>query len=332
MSARILSGGEGVRETIRLLRSGEVVGVPTETVYGLAGHAFDPLAIAKIFEAKQRPLTDPLIVHLADAGELDRVTCWESDSQQEVVHALAKAFWPGPFTMLLKRNPDIPDLVTSGSESVAVRVPSHPLFREVLSGLGAPVAAPSANRFGKISPTSPEDVLLELGEAIPAILDGGSCQHGMESTIVRVTGEGIEILRPGPVTVEDLIPFGHVQRSERLVNTPGSLPGHYAPGKTLSIIKTDIKEVIPEEGSALLAFQAPPPEVAARFALVKVLSPLGDVKEAAVQFYGHLRSLDRSEALQILAEPIPEIGIGIAIMDRLRRAAFGSIQKTGHQE
>ena len=154
----------------------------------------------------------------------------------------------------------------------------------------------------------------------------------MESTIVRVTGEGIEILRPGPVTVEDLIPFGHVQRSERLVNTPGSLPGHYAPGKTLSIIKTDIKEVIPEEGSALLAFQAPPPEVAARFALVKVLSPLGDVKEAAVQFYGHLRSLDRSEALQILAEPIPEIGIGIAIMDRLRRAAFGSIQKTGHQE
>ena len=331
MSARILSGDEGVRETIRLLRSGEVVGVPTETVYGLAGHAFDPLAIAKIFEAKHRPLTDPLIVHLANAGELDRVTCWENDSQRDLVHALGKTFWPGPFTMLLKRKPDIPDLVTSGSESVAVRVPSHPLFREVLSGLGAPVAAPSANRFGKISPTSPQDVLLELGESIPAILDGGSCQHGMESTIIRITGEGMEILRPGPVTEEDLIPFGHVVRAARIVNTPGSLPGHYAPGKPLTIIKTDINAVLPPGGSALLAFQTPLPEVASRFTSVKVLSPSGDVKEAAVQFYGHLRSLDRSDALQIFAESIPELGIGIAVMDRLRRAAFGSIHKTGHQ-
>lgn len=328
--ARILSGLEGVGETVRLLRSGEVVGIPTETVYGLAGHVFDPLAIAKIFEVKGRPLTDPLIVHLGDPNELSCVASWESDAEKALVSRLAEVFWPGPLTILLKRNPDIPDLVTSGSENVAVRVPSHPLFRQVLDGLGAPVAAPSANRFGKISPTSPRDVLFELGNAIEAILDGGPCAHGVESTIVRVSGERIEILRHGPITEEDLRNFGQIVSSDRNGITPGSLPGHYAPGKRLSILNSDITKLIPEPASALLAFRQPPPDVAARFYTVEVLSPKGDLREAAVQFYSHLRALDQSTAVQILAEPLPEEGIGKAIMDRLRRASYGSLHQTGH--
>jgi L-threonylcarbamoyladenylate synthase len=328
--ARILSGEEGVAETIQLLRSGEVVGIPTETVYGLAGHAFNPLAIARIFEVKGRPLTDPLIVHLGDPEVLSRVARWESDAEKALVSKLAESFWPGPLTILLKKNPDIPDLVTSGSESVAVRVPSHPLFQQVLKGLGAPVAAPSANRFGKISPTSPRDVLFELGKSIEAILDGGPCAHGVESTIVRVSGERIEILRHGPITEEDLRKFGQIVSSNRNGNTPGSLPGHYAPGKRLSILETDIKDLIPEPGSAFLAFRQPAPDVATRFHTVKVLSPKGDLREAAVQFYGHLRALDQSAAVQILAEPLPEEGIGKAIMDRLRRASYGSLHETGH--
>jgi len=306
------------------------VGIPTETVYGLAGHAFDPLDIARIFEVKGRPLTDPLIVHLGDPEELSRVARWESDSEKALVSKLAESFWPGPLTILLKKNPDIPDLVTSGSESVAVRVPSHPLFRQVLKGLGAPVAAPSANRFGKISPTSPRDVLFELGKSIEAILDGGPCAHGVESTIVRVSGERIEILRHGPITEEDLRKFGQIVSSNRNGNTPGSLAGHYAPGKRLSILEADIKDLIPEPCSAFLAFRQPAPDVEARFHTVEVLSPEGDLREAAIQFYGHLRALDQSAAVQILAEPLPEEGIGKAIMDRLRRASYGSLHQTGH--
>lgn len=330
MKARILSGEEGVEEAIRLLQTGEVVGVPTETVYGLAGHVFDPSAIAKIFEVKGRPLSDPLIVHLADQEDLPRVARMESGAQEALVSSLAEAFWPGPLTILLKKNPDIPDLVTAGSESIAVRVPSHPLFRRLLSGLGSPVAAPSANRFGKISPTSPQDVLFELGESIKAVLDGGACSHGVESTIVRVSGEGMEILRQGPVTEEELKEFGQILAPSGNTKTPGSLPGHYAPGKPLSIMESDIQGIHPKPGVALLAFRKPDPNIASRFHSVKVLSPKGDLREAAIQLYGHLRALDQSDAVEILAEALPDEGIGRAIMDRLRRASYGSMKGTGH--
>ena len=334
MSARNLAGAEGVAECAELLRRGEVAGVPTETVYGLAADAFQPLAVARIFEAKGRPLTDPLIVHLPEVGWLGRVVRFSSSEQRDLVGKLAAAFWPGPLTLILPKHPDLPDLVTAGSETVAVRVTSHPLFQEVLRKVGSPLAAPSANRFGRISPVSAQDVHSELGETIPAILDGGRCSHGLESTILSVRGEGMQILRPGPITEDQLNKYGHIVSSGRegsLVNRPGSLPGHYAPKKDLSILDSDIKSFVPKPKTALLAFRTPDPEIASRFAMVSVLSASGDLKEAAANFYAALRCLDESEVDMIVAEPLPKEGVGVAIMDRLQRASHGSKHGTGHQ-
>lgn len=325
MIAQVLSGEEGIQEAVATLHRGEVVGLPTETVYGLAGDALNPLAAARIFEAKGRPLTDPLIVHLPEAQWLGRVASFESPEQQSQVEQLAAAFWPGPLTLILKKNHDLCDLVTAGMESVAVRVTAHPLFQKVLYQLDSPLAAPSANRFGKISPTSAEDVRIELGNMIPLILDGGVCEHGMESTIVAVKDQILEILRPGPITREQLSQYGHVVTPGEIVNTPGSLPGHYAPKKELQIIKTDIKTFIPPPKSALLVLRTPEPEVAARYDTIEVLSPSGDLREAAAGFYGALRRLDGCESVIIIAEPLPEEGIGVAVMDRMRRASYGSV-------
>ena len=310
------------------------MGVPTETVYGLAADAFQPLAVARIFEAKERPLTDPLIVHLPEAAWLERVVRFDSLKQGELVEKLAAVFWPGPLTLILPKQPALPDLVTAGSEQVAVRVSAHPLFQEVIRLVGSPLAAPSANRFGSISPVSAEDVHSELGKSISWILDGGPCLHGLESTILSVSDEGMEILRPGPVTEEELKRFGHIiprGSREHAVNTPGSLPGHYAPKKILSILESDIKTFSPDPKTGLLSFQTPEPEIASRFEAVKVLSPSGDLREAAANFYAALRSLDQSESDMIISERLPEKGIGVAIMDRLRRASHGSRHGTGNQ-
>jgi L-threonylcarbamoyladenylate synthase len=328
--ARIVSGEEGVAECAALLQAGGIAGVPTETVYGLAGDAFQPLAVASIFEAKGRPLTDPLIVHVPEAGWIERVALFESDIKRDLVDRLAKAFWPGPLTLLLKKHPDIPELVTAGSERIAVRVTAHPLFQDVLRKVGSPLAAPSANCFGRISPVSSEDVRSELGKVISLILEGGASRHGLESTILSLSSEGMEILRPGPITEDQLKEFGHIFHRESIVKTPGSLPGHYAPRKDLSILNSDIMEVSNAGRSGLLAFRQPEAEIATRFQVVKVLSPTGDLREAAANFYSHLRALDESEVETIYSEALPEEGIGVAIMDRLRRAEYGSKQGTGH--
>lgn len=317
MSTRLLVGEEGIEKSVELLRCGEIVALPTETVYGLAGDAFQPLALARIFEAKGRPLSDPLIVHLPEAGWLSRVTRFSSEEQRRMVGKLATAFWPGPLTLLLPKHPDLPDLVTAGSEQVAVRVTSHPLFQKVLYRLASPLAAPSANRFGRISPTTALDVQIELGDKISLILDGGRCEHGMESTIVAVHEERMEILRPGPITMEELKEIGHVSLKMSIVNTPGNLPGHYAPKKRLQIINSDIKS---NPKAAYLGFS----KAHAEFAAQEILSPRGDLREAAANFYGALRRLDQGAGDFILAESLPEIGIGVAIMDRLRRASYGS--------
>ena len=330
MSARVLLGERGIEEAVTTLRRGEVVALPTETVYGLAGDAFQPLAIARIFEAKGRPLSDPLIVHLPEVGWLNRVASFDSPEQQKLVEGLASAFWPGPLTLILKKHPALPDLVTAGMDRVAVRVTAHPLFQEVLRRLDSPLAAPSANRFGRISPTSATDVHIELGMSISLILDGGPCEHGMESTIVAVKEEGLEILRPGPVTKDQLKEYGHLFETPATVNIPGSLPGHYAPKKRLQIIDSDIMELIPTPGNALLSLRNPPPEITRQFCVVGVLSPSGDLREAAANFYGMLRRLDCSKSDMIYAESLPEEGIGVAIMDRMKRAEYGSMHGTGH--
>ena len=329
-SARIVSGAEGVLECAALLQAGGIAGVPTETVYGLAANAFQPLAVASIFEAKGRPLTDPLIVHLPDAGWIERVAIFKTDIERDLVNRLAQAFWPGPLTLLLKKHPDIPELVTAGSDRIAVRVTAHPLFQEVLRKVGSPLAAPSANRFGRISPVTALDVQSELGEVILLILDGGASQHGLESTILSLTPQGMEILRPGPITEDQLKEFGHIIQGESIVKTPGSLPGHYAPRKHLSILKSDIMGLSNAGSHGLLAFREPVGDIAARFRVVKVLSSSGDLKEAAANFYSHLRALDESGVEGIYSEALPEEGIGVAIMDRLRRAEYGSRHGSGH--
>jgi len=344
VSTQILAGEEGISASVEVLRKGGVVGLPTETVYGLAGDAFQPMAVARIFKAKGRPLTDPLIVHLPEAGWLDRVVFFSSHEQRQLVHDLASAFWPGPLTLLLPKHPDLPDLVTAGSDRVAVRVTAHPLFQEVLRRLCSPLAAPSANRFGRISPTSSIDVQIELRDRIPLILDGGPCEHGMESTLVAVdTKENEEvpitlsILRPGPITKDQLIQFGHVSRPGRIVNSPGSLPGHYAPTKRLQIIDPDIKGFIPNTSTAqsgtygYLAFKSAPQGIAQECDTLEILSPTGNMEEAAANFYAALRRLDQSNVDILYAESLPEEGIGVAIMDRLRRASYGSNHGTGHQ-
>lgn len=328
----MLHGEAGIAESVALLRAGGVVGIPTETVYGLAADAFQPVALARIFEAKDRPLSDPLIVHLPEASWLERVVATRVVADRDLMERLASAFWPGPLSILLPRHPDLPDLVTAGSEWVAVRVTSHPLFQEVIRGLGSPIAAPSANRFGRISPTMAEDVQMELGEVISGILDGGACSHGMESTILALHEGHMEVLRPGPITEDQLIHFGHIVRRERLVNTPGSLLGHYAPGKELHILKKDINQQEIPVNSGVISFRGMEVDVARQFARMEILSPSGDLREAASNFYGALRSLDKSEVDIIFSESLPEEGIGVAIMDRLRRAEYGSKNKYGHHD
>src|SRR5205085_10451904 len=189
-----------------LLHAGQVVSLPTETVYGLAGDAFNPEAVARIFETKERPRFDPLIVHLADRKSLDQV----SETETKVVPELAEAFWPGPLTIVLRKRDAIPDIVTAGLETVAVRMSANPIFIKVVRKFGRPIAAPSANRFGHISPTRATHVLDELGGRIPLIVDDGPTQHGIESTIVRIVDGSIEILRNGPVTAEKLADFAPI--------------------------------------------------------------------------------------------------------------------------
>lgn len=327
---RVLSGREGVSEAVSLLRGGQVVALPTETVYGLAGNAFDPIAVARIFEAKGRPLSDPLIVHLPDPGWIGRVALLEGNEEQGMVERLAEAFWPGPLTLLLPRHPDLPELVTSGSDHVAVRVTSHFLFQEVLRMSGLPLAAPSANLFGRISPTSAEDVRNELGGRISLILDGGRCLHGVESTILALEQGGLKILRPGPISKEDLIPFGHLVSSTSHGSTPGSLPGHYAPRKPLQIYESDIPVRLSKERIGWIPFRDPEPLQKRGWGGLEILSPSGDLKEAAANLYGALRRLDQSSCESLLVEALPEEGIGVAIMDRLRRAEYGSKHGIGH--
>lgn len=312
MTTTILLADEGVASAVDFLKKEEVVALPTETVYGLAGNAFSSKAVASIFEAKERPLSDPLIVHLLDISWLDRVAVMPKD-QQEMIIALAENFWPGPLTLLLPRSAVVPDLVTAGLETVAVRIPAHPLMRKVLAELDQPLAAPSANSFGKISPTSAEAVLKELKGKIPLILDGGPSSHGLESTIVWPNDGVLQILRPGPITAEMLHSFGKVLAQPVEGKAPGSLKSHYAPRKKLAWFDP---EQLPQQQKGLLAFS----KTREGFGALQVLSPSGNLKEAAANLYSALRRLDESNAESLLVECVPEEGIGSAIMDRLRRA------------
>ena len=311
---------ETVGRAVALLEVSEVVALPTETVYGLAADALSAAAVVKIFETKERPRFDPLIVHLPERGWLERVALIAKESRL-LVDQLVDRFWPGPLSLVLPRRDLVPGIVTAGLTTVAVRMSAHPIFTEVVGRFGKPLAAPSANRFGRISPTSAADVAEELSGRIPLIVDGGETPHGIESTVVALRGGAMEILRSGPVAREELEKFGEVRlSSSEKAESPGQLPSHYRPATRL-IIAEEISAVPVPRGKrygALLWSDQPFSET---FVESRRLSRSGDLREAAANLFRQLRELDRAHLDCIVAEALPEEGLGVAIMDRLRRAA-----------
>ena len=319
MRTEIVAGAAALARAVELLRAGELVALPTETVYGLAADSLNIAAVTKIFEVKERPRFDPLIVHLPTRQALEAI----ADVDPPLVSALAQRFWPGPFTIVLPRRDPIPDLVTAGMQTVAVRMSAHPLFSSIVRHFGAPVAAPSANRFGRISPTTAQHVKEELNGRIPLIVDGGDTLHGIESTIVRVVNNGIEILRQGPITAEMLAEFAPVRAahvSDSAVLSPGQLPTHYAPRTKLMLVE-DLRTFQPPEGKRVGALSFQPQPKVPRFVAARSLSATGDLTEAAAKLFAALRQLDEENLDLLVAEKVPNRGIGAAINDRLRRAA-----------
>jgi L-threonylcarbamoyladenylate synthase len=313
---------------VELLRQGEIVALPTETVYGLAAHALDPIAVAKIFEAKERPRFDPLIVHLPDEQWLERLAKVDNRSRAQI-EKLITQFWPGPLTLVLNRQSTVPEIVTAGLDTVAVRMSSHPVFAEIISAFGKPLAAPSANRFGRISPTTAQHVFDELSGHIPLIVDAGPTAHGIESTIIAVRGDNIDILRRGPITEEELRAIGFQPMSDRQdadatrVLVPGQLPSHYAPATPLRLVD-DAKLFVskPNQRVALLAWK--PRQKDTRFAAIRCLSEKQNLREAAANLFRYLRELDELGLDLIVAERVPVQGLGAAILDRLERASHDS--------
>jgi L-threonylcarbamoyladenylate synthase len=313
---------DAVEAAVYLLSGGYPVALPTETVYGLAAWAANPDAVMRVFGVKERPKFDPLIVHLPDAGWLDGVAAIPR-GDWPLVNRLVQKFWPGPLTLVLPKTDLIPDIVTAGLETVAVRISSHPIFRSVVQAFGQPLAAPSANRFGRISPTTAQHVVEELGGKIHLVVDGGPTTHGVESTVITLREENIWILRNGPITAEDLKPFAKtVATAHRtaLPNAPGQLKSHYAPKTPLKLLSPDERPLGDSKRRAgLLAWCSG--DDARGFKSVQILSRTGDLKEAAASLFAKLRVLDNAGLDLIVAEPVPEEGLGIAINDRLRKAA-----------
>ena len=323
------------REAAEALAAGQVVALPTETVYGLGADAFCESAVAEVFAVKERPSFDPLICHLPTAAAVHDVA-EVAPELRELVDKLAAEFWPGPMTLVLPRKACVPDIVTSGLPTVACRVPRHEVMRGAARALGHPIAAPSANRFGHISPTSAQAVLKELGGRIPLLVDAGACSEGLESTILQPCLDergkpAVRLLREGPVTREKLrglcrvIKPGKGKPAESAPNAPGQLKSHYAPTKPL-IICDPRQPFTPKPGVAygLISYQGDSPLAAQDcWAEVMALSPgSGRLAEAAVRLFAVMRSMDELESVQVIvAEQLPETGLGCAMMDRLRRAS-----------
>lgn len=300
------------------LEKGELVAIPTETVYGLAGNAFDVKAVAKIFAVKNRPTFDPLIVH---THRIEQIEYFVKDFPPKA-RLLAEHFWAGAMTLLLPKKEVIPDLVTAALPTVAVRIPKHPLTLQLLESLSFPLAAPSANPFGYISPTSAQHVATQLGGKIPYILDGGNCQVGIESTIIGFENEDVIIYRLGGLSVEAIEQVvGKVTvktHSSSNPNAPGRLESHYAPTKPLYIEKEILDKFAPQE-IGVLCFSEYLPAIPHENQCL--LSPNGDVVEAAQHLFAMMRRLDAMPVKVIFAELLPEESLGRAINDRLRRAS-----------
>ncbi len=310
--------GRDVGRAVDLLKKSELVAVPTQTVYGLAGNALDEEAIAKIFQVKNRPSFDPLITHIASIDWLETLCKDIPDEAYQV----AQAFWPGPLTMTLPRKNHIPDILCSGLPAMAIRMPSHNLFRELLGLLCFPLAAPSANPFTYISPTSSQHVLDQLGGKIPYILDGGACEIGIESTIIHFEKGEVILLREGAIDQESLqkvLGKPLIIPKKNIKIAPGAHKKHYAPNK--KVIIGDIAQLIPkfdQDDIGIISFQKQ--YVPDGRLPQEVLSPSGDLKEAAKNLFKALRTIDNASVSTILMEYVPNYGIGRAINERIRKA------------
>lgn len=315
--------GTDLALAVEILERGGLVAIPTETVYGLAGNALNPLAVAKIFEAKQRPHFDPLIVHVRSADEVEKY----AEEFPDAAKRLVEHYWPGPLTLVLPRKPNIPELVTAGGPTVALRVPDHPLTQALLGMLDFPLAAPSANPFGYISPTTAVHVQAQLGGKIDYILDGGVCKVGIESTVIAFEGDKGRILRLGGLdskAVEAWVPDLEIQTSSSSNPlSPGQLDRHYAPNTRL-LIAADLAKYLrmhqTPANTALIVYHRPQLEWPAEKQFI--LSPSGSTTEAAARLYAILREADAAGYALIIAEEAPLNGLGPAINDRLRRASF----------
>ena len=310
---------------VELLRKGEPVALPTETVYGLAADALNPIAVAKIFEAKERPRFDPLIVHLPNREWLEKIADLPACDRQLILK-LAEKFWPGPFTIVLPKREIVPEIVTAGLDTVAVRISAHPVFAEIVRELDEPLAAPSANRFGRVSPTIAQHVLDELAGRIPLIIDAGATEHGLESTIVTVRDARITVLRRGPITHEQVSEFADTVTAPLAdkISSPGQLPSHYAPTTPLHLVD-DAELFSPQKNQRIGLLAWRPRRIgdghSLKFAAVRNLSERGDLREAAANLFRYLRELDALGLRLIVAERVPSQGLGATIMDRLERAS-----------
>lgn len=310
-----LWSADRIEDAARSLRAGEVVAFPTETVYGLGGDATSDLAVARIFDAKGRPRFNPLITHVPDLATARTLAVFDARAEQ-----IAERFWPGPLSLVLPRASRCPVslLASAGLDTLAIRMPAHPIAHALLRATGRPLAAPSANRSGRVSPTRAADVLAELEGRIAAVLDGGPCQVGIESTVLDLGGTTPTLLRPGGITREALEavigPVATTSVTDAAPRSPGMLESHYAPERPLRLVAHDCRP-----GEALLALG--PGSAPEGFREIRWLSRSGDLTEAAANLFASLRALDRPDVAGIAVMPIPEHGLGAAINDRLRRAA-----------
>jgi len=311
--------GKDINRAKQLLTEGKLVAIPTETVYGLAANALNEKAVLEIFKAKNRPQFDPLIVHVATLAQAEAL----ASTFPVKAKALAQKFWPGPLTLLVPKKEIVPDLVTSGLNTVGLRCPDHTLTLQLLQSLSFPLAAPSANPFGYVSPTTPQHVNEQLGDKVAYILDGGECRVGIESTIVGFESEQPTVYRLGGLAVETIEPItGLLQvqlHSSSNPQAPGQLQSHYAPGKKIILGTQAQLQAQLKAGAGTIMFQNALPGIPANQQII--LSANGNLEEAAQHLFAALRTLDKTTVEVILAELVPETGLGRAINDRLRRAA-----------
>ena len=315
----LTANNQTIREAAEIIKAGGLVAFPTETVYGLGADGLNPIAVAKIFDAKKRPTFNPLILHISNKSHLNKFAVY-GDKR---IDKLIDKFWPGPLTIVLPKTNIVPDIVTSGNPTVAVRMPDHKVALELIERSGTPIAAPSANRFGHLSPTDAKHVAKSLGDKVDIILDGGKTSVGVESTIIEFKNNDFVILRPGGLSKEEIEEeIGQVKTgipNPDKPNSPGQLPFHYSPNVPLAFLNENTLRKYSAQKIGVLFFKND--TINKNIASIKILSRSGDLKEAAANLFRFLHEFEKEDIDIILAEPIEEKGLGSAIMDRLKKAS-----------